>query len=280
MGPILSTRLNANQPLLVAILLVILAVILFIGHASANQNELVLKLLKTSGVTSQLDQIHSSIWMAVPLDAFANDTQRNEAFRRFRKVLTADYLLSIAHDQFQVSFDADRIRAVTNFFETGVGRKLARVQKDLLAPHNLKNIRESRRTAALLEGRRSELISRMIQTQRASETNSELADLLVRALLTGKSFSEDGQEIDQSDAERTTPHVVLEKNLVNETVLLSYANNLKSFDEDELLALVTFLETPEAQWFQAKKDSFNALIVQEIGQTLSDIISPGPSKGR
>jgi hypothetical protein len=246
----------------------------------ANENDLILKLFRSSGLNSQIDQIHSSIWLAIPSDAFVNEAVRNESYRKFKKATPAENLATIARNEAQRVFDKEKIESVIKFYETIPGKKLARVQKELLVNHNIKSMREAHKTAALLPEERLELISRIISIQKAAETNAELNATFIDSLLnlpTPK--SEKGSAQDELKTSRYS-FMTLEKRLIDETIMLSYANNLKSFNDDELMTLINFFETPEATWFMEIVASANRKIVQETGRVLARTISQQTGSSR
>ncbi len=246
----------------------------------ANQDELILKFIKSSGFASQIEQVHSAFWAAVPADAFVSYNQRNEAWKRFKKDLPADRLMSILRDQVLDSFDQDRIDSLIKFYETGLGRKLIRVQRDMLSVNNLKSIRESRKTVALLDTKRLELLSRIMELNKAARTNTQLTSTLVEAMLMGDTDKpgEDGPS--ESRVNKSRNPIALEQNLVDETMILSYANNLKHFDEKELNDLIAFLESPEAEWLGKVSSSFLNKAVWELGKALSHTLANQSGQGR
>lgn len=256
-------KLSFVFPVIFAILLISAA------RCQSDQSELINRLLRTSGLASQIEQIHSAVWAAVPADAFSNDTQRNDALRGFKKTVTTDELMSLLREQIMNSFQEEKIEALIKFFETALGRKLSRIQKDMLNTNNLKAIRESRRIAALLEGKRLELISRIMELNRAAEINTQLTSTLIDAMIMKEPLRRADSESSGTTLDRHEPQAALEKNLVDETMILSYANNLKTFDENELTALVSFYETPEADWFRTVSNSFMRHAVRELGIALS-----------
>ena len=260
---------------IISLLISIIFVVQWPDYCSAeqNQNELVSRLMKVSGLSAQIDQIHAAIWAAAPADVFVTEAQGNDAFKRFRKTFTTDQLMSLVHNQMLNSFDEDKIASLIKFHETPLGRKLARIQKDSLNFRNLKGMRESRKTAALLEGKRLDLISRIMELDQASEINTQLATEFVLAML-NPDTSADTEEISpEMPQDRRKTSVALEKSLVDETTILSYANNLKSFDESELAALATFLETPEADWFRKATGASFRNAARELGKALAETLA-------
>lgn len=246
----------------------------------ADENDLISKLFRISGLNAQIDQIHSSIWLAIPSDAFPNEAVRNESYRKFRKAIPTENLATMARNEAQRAFDREKIESVIKFHETTPGRKLARVQRDLLVNHNLKNMREAHKTAALLPEERLELISRLISIQKATETNAELNATFIDSLLNRRTHK---AEVDNSQEELQTGRysfMTLEKRLIDETIMLSYANNLKSFDDNELVTLINFFETPEAAWFMEIVATVNKKIVQETGRVLAQTIAQQTGSSR
>lgn len=269
---ILSTRSKPYKLLFVLVMGLVLAMYSPGCSHSSEQSELVRKLLNVSGLGAQLSNIHSALWLALPSDAFLHENQRNSALRNFRKALSSDELVSIAQNAFQIQFDAEKIELAIKFFETGPGRKLARVQKESLTNNNIRNIRESRRTAALLDDKRLELITRIIETHKAAEANSDLANMLIRSLL-AQGIGQEGGKAPLTGHKTRASSAALEKNLIDETVLLSYANNLRSFDDKELEALISFFESPEGKWFETTSDLFIGEIVSKLGEALAQTLS-------
>ena len=260
---------------IISLLISIIFVVQWPDYCSAeqNQNELVSRLMKVSGLSAQIDQIHAAIWAAAPADAFASEAQGNEALRRFRKTFTTDRLMSLVRDQMLNSFDEDKIESLIKFHENPLGRKLARIQKDSLNSRNLKNMRESRKTAALLEGKRLDLISKIMELDQAAEINTQLAMEFVLAMLNPEALSDTQEIYPEASQDRRKTSVALEKSLVDETTILSYANNLKSFDESELAALASFLETPEADWFRKTSGASFRNAARELGKALAETLA-------
>lgn len=258
-------------PMLVAMLLVILSPEYCPGQQ--DQNELINRLVKISGLSSQIEQIHTAVWAAAPADAFATESQGTEAFKRFKKAFTTDRLMSLIRDQMMSSFDEDKIESLIKFHETTLGRKLARIQKDVLNIRNLKITREGRKNAALLEGKRLGLISRLMELNKAAEINAQLATEFVMGMLDNNAAPDAHRLSEETIYNQAKTTVALEKNLVDETTILSYANNLKSFDENELTALVTFFETPEAEWFMETTGSFFRNAARELGKALTETLA-------
>ncbi len=224
----------------------------------AQQPDTILKLLKSSGIISQLEQAPASIWMSLPSDTFYNETQRNEAFRQFKKSLSPEFLNKLATEHFASEFNEENVQEMIRFFDSTLGRKLSRVQRNLLDVHNIRNLRESRRAAAMLEDDRLEVINKLIDVQQALKTNSSLTSTLLKSLISN-----------ESDQEKISS-LTLDKNLMEETILLAYANNLKNFDNDELTSLVDFFGRAEAKWFMSINHSLNIKIMAEAGRVLSE----------
>ncbi len=260
---------------IISLLITVMLVIQSPDYCSGEQiqNDLVTKLIKVSGLSSQIDQIHTAIWAAAPADVFVSEAQANDALRRFRKAFTTEQLMSLIRDRMLSSFDEDNIERLIKFHETVLGRKLARTQRELLNNRNLKNIREGRKTAALLEGKRLDLVSRIMELNKAVEINTQLATEFVLGMLNTNTGPDTQETFPEANHHQQKTSVALEKNLVDENTMLSYANNLKAFDENELTALVTFLETPEAEWFRKTTVSFFRSAAREFGKALAETLA-------
>jgi hypothetical protein len=258
-----------------------LVLILFTSQATFadDTDSLIDQALKVSGITGQLDALPKSVLAAVPSDVFPDSRLRNETEALLKKNFSRDTLLNILHSSIRDGFQQEYLGKVVEFYESSLGKKIARAQENGLDPGLLKNIRESRKMAVSQDEERLELMRRIVAAEDVYGNNQVLVKSVIEGLLSG-SDHENAANDDQLHEKIGTIEKGLgfEKGRIEETAITTIAYTFRHLSDKELENLAAFRESEPDRWFRSR--IINGLqvatygLARTLGQALSDIKRP------
>ncbi|MFH0959955.1 MAG: DUF2059 domain-containing protein, partial [Pseudomonadota bacterium] len=202
------------------------------------------KIMKISGLRGQVQSMPASFLITIPSDMFSDNRERTRFYSRIKDEVTAESLLEIFQETFTENIDQENLNQVLQFYESGLGRKVGRLQSEALSSNVIQTIREGRRFAASLDENRLTLLERLIDLLGTDRNNIMLRRLIVRLL-----GATDWNRRSVNDSNLDARLQFMESSFENdssslrELTLNCFANTFKSLSNSELDALTRFYES-------------------------------------
>lgn len=200
------------------------------------------KLVRISGLRSQLQQFPNAFLMTIPRDLFPENRSLLAFTIQMKKRINPDDLIELVEQTLGRNRDIEKLDLTIKFYESSLGRKLGRIQGDALSAYNIKSIREARKVATSLTQDREKLFERIIKSQRIYENNYAFRKSIAGILGQG-SLEIMGGYPEKFSRGSMDP--------IRETVLTCFAFTYRSLSEAELKDLANFEETDAAAWFES-----------------------------
>ncbi|MCX5862372.1 MAG: hypothetical protein NTW27_09680 [Deltaproteobacteria bacterium] len=262
----------------------LVSMILVVGNhvQGEDQDVLLSRALKISGMSSQIKALDQTLFSSLPADAFSDSKTRNRAEKVLTKAADQEALLALVHDSVKQDFDGESLEKVLEFYNSRLGQKVGRLHGTALAPSLLRNIREGRKAVASLDEARLTILRRIIRSQRLIESNTELLRSVVWGLLEGFSAasgnpSESTTEIDLTAIVRA---VAFPRNRTEDIAMLALANTYQSLSDKELEELASYQESGAAARFQAAvHNGIKTALYQTaktLGKSINNVGEPTP----
>ncbi|AFM27047.1 DUF2059 domain-containing protein [Desulfomonile tiedjei] len=258
-----------------------LFLVLFTSQATFadRTDSLIDQALRISGISGQLDALPKSVLASVPSDVFPDSRSRNETEALLKKNSAQDTLLKILRSSIRDELKQEYLGKVVEFYESSLGKKVARAQENALDPALLKNIRESRKMAASQDDERLELMRRIVVAEDVYGNNQVLVKSVIKGLLSG-SDPENAANDDRLHEKigMVEKGLGFEKSRIGETAITTIAYTFRHLSDKELENLAVFRESEPDRWFRSR--IINGLqiatyeLARTLGQALSDLKRP------
>jgi hypothetical protein len=217
------------------------------GAYADEPSNAVEKLMKASGVAAQLEDLPAAILSATPGDALPSSKLKVEALNAMKKAAGGEGRRVLASGVRDGLTDAELQQALT-FYNSRLGRKVAKAQENALDGSTLRSIRESRKMAASVGKTRSGILQRLAETDGTPDTYKHLLGAVVRGILVGSFGS------DEDGAAQAAPHLTDSLHMVekfmgkdsvrlDDTRLTAYAYTYRALDDKELQEFLDFTLT-------------------------------------
>jgi hypothetical protein len=239
-----------------------------------DADSLIDRALRISGVSGQLDALPKSVLAAVPSDVFPDSKSRNETEVLLKKNSARDNLLSILHSSIRDGFQQEYLGKVVEFYESPLGKKVARAQENALDPGLLKNIRESRKMAASQDDERLELMRRIVLAESVYGNNQVLVRSVINGLLSGSDpeNAANGEQLHEKIG-IVEKGLGFEKGRMEETAITTIAYTFRNLSDKELENLATFRESEPDRWFRTRIINGLQVASYELARTLGQALS-------
>lgn len=206
------------------------------------------RLLRASGVEGMLKTIPKSLLAVIPADIFPDTRTKTRMESLFLKtVAQSDSPGQCLVRSLSKNLDESAVSELLGFYESRVGRKVARLQEGMLDPGRLREIREGYKRVTLLEEPRLSLMKRLTMNQRLSSTNMEWTRAVVAGLMAGYVKDAPAANAVDSDVRKIIEHgtnIAREKS--EEMRMISVANTFESLSNSELSEVAAFFDSDAA----------------------------------
>jgi hypothetical protein len=250
------------------------------GHAAQGEQaaekqkeSLVEKSVKLSGIANQFANIPESLVACFSGDTLPNQKIRQSLESSLRKELSANDLTACIQNSLIRNFDSHFIEDVIFFYESGLGRKVAHIQREALSPVLLRAVKEARKSVLSLEDKRLENVKRIVKSQNLLEVNDRLLINLCRGLTASLTDSVNSDEIfQQKDVYELFPQIVMSEESASELAIVSTAYTFRSLSDADIAKFAEHLETDEGRWFSCSVNEGMADIALRAGTSLGNVL--------
>jgi len=227
------------------------------SHSPGKENEdekatLYTRLVKASGIEAQLKGIPKSLLSVIPADIFPNARTKTRIENLYLKAFgQTDSTSQCLVRSLTANLSEIDVSELLRFYESRVGRKVARLQERSLDPVRLREMREGYRRVTMLEEPRLSLMKRLAENQRRASTNVAWTRALIAGLMAGYTQDDTGGSAAGRDVGKIIEYgtkIALEKS--EDMRMLSAANTFESLSNDELSEAVTFFDSEAAAKMQ------------------------------
>jgi|GEM_PF-1830414 len=249
----------------------------------AGSVTLYIKYLKVSGFQTQLKLIPKALFGSLPADAFGDPKTKNKVERSFYAKTDSDEWVSLVASELANGVDVSAVDELTRFYSSRVGRKLATAQEAALNSWTLQHAREGYSRVPTLSETRLSLLRKLVEDSDIERANIEAVDAVVQGLLEGYLGQSGKHEMTKEDMEETLLHSRrLAQARTGELCLVSLANSLSSFNDQELGELSSFFESNVSRQAQTVYRKALRNVLRDAGHALGEAmreISAIPSGG-
>ncbi len=240
--------------------------------------------LDRSGLSKQLDMLAGTMVAAVPEDALPNGMTRKEVGRFVEKSASEEALASKVRESIRLDFNPEALKKVLEFYRSGLGRKVGRLQGRALVPSSIQDVREGRSVTASLSESREATLGRIIRAQRVYRTNCRLLHQMVNGLADGSL----GRGHVEAERIRDRFKSLVEKaraakEHTERLALAAYARTLRHLSDKELEELAVFHESEPAEWFRSRvQQGLNEAVymsARALGEAITETKRTGSSDG-
>jgi len=270
-------RIVPGRGFQILILVVCIGVSLAVGD-NREGNALVDRSLKASGVQSQLEMLPEAFLSWLPGGTFPGAKPKKEALEFVRKA-SEEAALESVRSALVKDLDAEKMEKVLAFYESKLGRKVARLQGSALSPSLISAIREGRKATVSQDDQRLQVIRRLVRAEGIPDAASKLAKSAMSGILDGARSSRKGPE-EEIKIESVLPqqrHQSGESG-TEESALIAFSNTFSSLDDKELEEFATFSESPAAVWFRETLRKGLDEAVYTTGKAVGRALSSEPVK--
>jgi len=244
-------------------------------HASPgfcdDTDALIDKGLNLSGLSGQLELFAPAVISAVPDDAFPDAKAKEEIASLIKKTAGKVRLLTLVREAVREDFDRQMIEQVITFYDSKLGRKVGRVQGNILTPALLKTVREGRKTAAAMDDTRLNLLRRLIKAERVTQTNEKLLQSFINGMIDGTLGAEESQDRKSREVlEGIEKEIRFDEARAEEIALVAFAHAYRSLDDQELEELAKHKESEAGAWFGRSLQKGFVRIAYETGKALGE----------
>ncbi len=231
------------------------------------------KALTVSGIYGQINDLGHAILAAIPTDALPTAQSRADAAAMIKKAASKSDLEKTLRKAVDEKVNSTMLGIVIGFYDSKLGRKIAKIHEAALDPTTLKNIRESRKLLASLDQDRLTILRQMVSSEGQLDTTNNLLKTVVRGFVEGSlSASQDDRALTAKLIE--TLKIVdkfMKGSRVEETALMSYAYNYRNLSDKELEDLAAFYAGAPSKTFskavQSGIDSAVFQVSKSLGET-------------
>ena len=266
----------------------LLLVVLLAAPVAADDTDVAISMvLKSSGLSPQLEQLSQAILSAVPEDAFPDKKSRSAAAAFVKLQASTDALEASVHAIVRESLDAAALDKINQFLDSPAGKKVSRAQYTALDASVLKRIREGRSLVPSLSDKRTDLLKRIVTAQQVAERNAQLLASVIKGLAdgsqTGKRESGQSKEVTRK-INLIEKEITAESQSTQEIALLSSAHLYRSLDDKELEDYALFEESgPAARFREALARGLDQAVFQcakALGEYFAKPQSEQPRKSQ
>lgn len=235
-------------------------------------DKLIANALKGSGVAGQLEMLTTTILESLPGDTLTGK-EKKETEKYLKRRFGKDAIVAKVHTAIRQDFDQNAIVKVVGFYLSRLGKKVGSLQRRTLAPSSIVDVREGRKTVALMTEPRIALLKRIIRSDRVSEANAGLLSSMVRGLAEGSVENDEGHtEGMPKKLELLVDQARLLRGHTEQVALVAYARTFRSLSDKELEQLALFHESHEASWFRNAVQAGLEATVHEVSKALGEFI--------
>jgi hypothetical protein len=258
----------------------------------AEQDKLIDKALKSSGISGQVDGLAEAVLHSIPLDAFPDSKMKYESVSFLKESAAKESLVTFVKDAVREEVDQDSLEKVISFYDSRLGKRVGRAQEGALDPNVLKNIRESRALFASLSGSRASALQRIISAARVSQVNAILLQRTFEGLTEGylseTQLSEHEAEAMRGQVKLMVEHIKADSTRSEETAQIAFAYTFKTLDDKEMEEFAKFSESEPAVSFHKAVQRGLEQAVSQTARVLGTAVArwrlqaekPAPEKGK
>jgi hypothetical protein len=210
--------------------------------------------IELCGLSAQLERLSQAVFSALSGDIFPSDRKKDEAWNLLKRRADKSTLLPLLHGAVRSSLvDETHLDAVTTFYSSGIGKKIARATAHALNPEVLAGLRENLHMSRTMSPERRSLLERVAKAQQVAEFNFRLLEAAVRGLGEGAAKMAGKEErTEQTTAMMNTAVLRAQsgRKASDETALAALARSLHGLTDVELGTAAAFFESPAGKWFQ------------------------------
>jgi len=270
-------RIGAGRVFLALVLGICIGVSTVAGD-NGGIDALVDRSLKASGLHGQLEMLPEALLFWLPSDAFPVGKSKKEALESVRKASEEAAVRSV-RSALKKDLDSEKMGKVLTFYDSKLGRKVARLQAAALSPTLISSIREGRKSAVSQDEQRLELIRRLIRAEGVRAATSKLTRSAVRGIL-------DGAAADRESSEGEVKTMVGSaesryrsgEDGTEEAALVAFSHTFSSLDDKELDEFASFSESEAAAWFRNTVRKGLDEAIYSTGRALGRALSSEPGR--
>jgi len=229
------------------------------------------KALDQSGLSGQLESFAPAVLSAVPDDAFPNAKTKAEIGASMKKTVGKDRLLPLVREAVRENFDREMIEQVIAFYDSKLGRKVGRLQGNILAPALLKTVREGRKTTAAMDETRLNLLRRIIKAESVAQYNQMLLQSFVKGLIDAAQNAQGSYDPkSRAGLEGIEKGIRFDEARTEEIALVALTHAYRSLDDKELEELAAHKESKAGVWFGSTLQKGLDKAAYETGKALGE----------
>jgi hypothetical protein len=214
------------------------------------------RLVKASGIEAQIKSIPKALLAVIPADIFPDVRSKSRVENLYWKKIGQGDSLPCILKALQEKIDENTLRMLLGFYESRLGRKVARLQEGSLDPSRLRGIREGYKRLSTLEEPRLSLVKRLTPGQSLSRTNPEWTRTVVAGLLEGYTKGEIEESTTHHDVDKIIEYgMKIARDKADEMSLLSAVNTFESLSDSELGEVASFYESDASMGMQEAFES-------------------------
>lgn len=241
---------------------------------SADQSEEILaRAFRLSGFEKQIDSLTPMLLAAIPVDMFPDLQSRNKIREDLEKSLGKDFVRPIVYHAVREDFREGYVRAVVDFFDSKIGRKVGRLSGLALHPDTLRNAREAQHIIRHLSTSRLKTLENIVTAERTNEYTRRLLNTLVNGLVEGtlRSRVDRDNEIMDEKLKLLEKNVALAVKRSDQLALTAFAHTYRSLSDDELALIAEYCGSDEAKWFRERVQKGINRAVFQVGVALGEM---------
>jgi hypothetical protein len=206
---------------------------------------------------------------------FPDRQSRNKIQADLKKALGKDFVRPIVYHAVREDFRDGYVRAVVEFFDSKIGRKVGRLSSSALHPEMLRNAREAQHIVRHLSTSRLKTIERIVTAERTTEYTRRLLNTLVNGLIEGtlRSRVDRGGEVMDAKLKTLEKNVALAVKRSDQLSLSAFAHTYRSLTDDELALLAGYCQSDAADWFRERVQKGINRAVFQVGVALGEVTS-------
>ncbi|MFH0823131.1 MAG: hypothetical protein V2B18_10310 [Pseudomonadota bacterium] len=210
--------------------------------------------IELCGLSAQLEMLSRAVFSALSGYIVPCDRKMDEGWNLLKRRADKSTLLPLLHGAVRSRLvDETHLDAVTNFYSSGIGKKIARAGAQTLNPEVLAGLRENRHMSRIMSPERRSLLERVAKAQQVAEINFRLLEAAVRGLGEGAAKMAGKEERTGETTAMMNTAVLREQSgrkASAETAPAALARSLHGLTDVELGTAAVFFESPAGKWFQ------------------------------
>ncbi len=240
-----------GRPFQVILLLIVFATsFFFYSITNAAETDRVDKILKTSGISDQIEDLINALFFTVPDDAFPSLKSRSQAGAILRRQGSGAHLLIPLRNVISNRLGGSALEDVERFYDSKIGKKVARLNGASLESNRLQNLRESRKTLVLLDEPRIALLKKIIEADQLTKASPNFIQAVARGMLEGSATNktQDSPELNEK-LQDVMKSLTIGEFKIRDNALLAYAFTYQSLTDSELEEFSRFQESESGKMF-------------------------------